>query len=174
MGATFITKKEAFRLRINYHPYTLSKLWNAAIGAAGKFNQHPQVLSVKFEDILEQPSPTIQKICQHLEIDFNEEILNIPQASSSNEADSNERGIKKERAGNWKNGGLSNAEIAICEKTSGTFLSQMNYSLLNPEVNSLKVLGWYLLFPIKLALALLFNLNRMKSISETIKRRLSS
>jgi hypothetical protein len=174
MGATFITKKEAFRLRINYHPYTLSKLWNAAVNAANKFNKNPQVLTVKFEDILNQPFPTIQSICQHLEIDFSEEILNIPQASSSNEADSNERGIKKERAGNWKNGGLSDEEIAICEKTSGSLLTQMNYPLIQPKTNPFKLMGWYLLFPIKLALALLFNLNRMKSISETIKRRLKS
>lgn len=174
MGATFITRKEALRLRINYHPYTLSKLWNAAIHAAGKFSGHPQVMTVRFEDILDAPADTMQKICQHLGIDYHEEMLNIPQASSSNEADSKETGIKKERAGNWKNGGLSPAEIAICEKTSGQYLGQFGYPLMQPKVSALSLLGWYAMFPVKLALALLFNLNRMKSITETIKRRLTS
>lgn len=173
MGATFITAKEAFRLRINYHPFTLSKLWNAAISAAEKFSQHPAVMTVRFEDILDQPDETMQSICQHLQIPFLASMLDIPQASSSNEADSQETGIKKERAGNWQKGGLSNEEIAICEKTCAPFLRKHQYPLLQPSVNWIKMTGWYLLFPIKLALALLLNINRMKSIPETIKRRLA-
>lgn len=173
MGATFITRKEALRLRINYHPFTLSKLWNAAIAAAQQYNDHPQVMHVRFEDILEAPADTMKGICQHLGIEYLDEMLDIPQASSSNEADSNEKGIKKERAGNWKNGGLSDAEISICEKTSGQYLQQYEYPLMNPKAATLSMAAWYAMFPIKLGLALLFNLNRMKSIPETIKRRLA-
>lgn len=173
MGAHFITKKEVLRLRINYHPYTLSKLWNAAIVAAEKFRSHPQVMTVRFEDILNEPSQTVKEICEHLEIDFSEDILEIPQASSSNEKDSNEKGIKKERAGNWKNGGLSPSEIAICEKTSGQYFERFNYELIHPKASIFSKAYWYAIFPIKLILALLFNLNRMKSITETIKRRLT-
>lgn len=174
MGATFITKKEALRLRINYHPFTLSKLWNAAIQAANKFENRPEVLTVRFEDVLEQPQEIVQKICNHLEIEYHEEMLNIPLASSSNEADSKETGIKKERASNWLGGDLSHEEISICEKTSGSHFDRFGYEKLHLKINNIKLLGWYLLFPIKLGLALLFNLNRMKSIPETIKRRLSS
>jgi hypothetical protein len=172
MGATFITEKEARRLRVNYHPYTLSKLWNAAIAAAQVFRDHKQVMSVRFEDILEQPAATMQKICLHLGIPYHPEMLDIPQASSSNEADSQETGIKKERAGNWKNGGLSPAEIKICEQTSGHYFEAYGYEKLNPSTNPIVVAGWYLLFPVKLVLALFLNLNRMKSIGETLKRRL--
>ncbi len=174
MGATFITKKEALRLRINYHPFTLSKLWNAAIQAAEKFSSHPQVLTVRFEDILNNPVKSMQEICSHLGEDYYEDMLNIPLASSSNEADSNQKGIKKERASNWENGDLSPEEIAICEKTSGHFFKDFGYKLIQPNASKIKILGWYLLFPVKLGLALLFNLNRMKSIPETIKRRLGS
>jgi omega-hydroxy-beta-dihydromenaquinone-9 sulfotransferase len=172
MGASFITKKEARRLRINYHPYTLSKLWNAAIVAAQAFQDHEQVVSVRFEDILEHPAETMQKICRHLGIPYHPEMLDIPQASSSNEADSQETGIKKERAGNWKNGGLSPEEIKICELTSGHYFESYGYEKMNPSANPILLVGWYLLFPLKLALALLLNLNRMKSIGETLKRRL--
>lgn len=173
MGATFITRKEAFRLRINYHPYTLSKLWNAAIAAGRKFSDHPSVMTVRFEDILDNPTATMQGICLHLQIPFHPEMLDIPQASSSNEADSQETGIKKERAGNWQKGGLSNEEIAICERTCKQNLSFYGYEIKHPSVNPLKLAGWYLLFPIKLAMALMLNLNRMKSIPDTIKRRLA-
>lgn len=173
MGATFITRKEAFRLRINYHPYTLSKLWNAAISAGRKFSEHPAVMTVRFEDILDNPAATMQEICHHLQIQYYPEMLEIPQASSSNEADSNEKGIKKERAGNWQKGGLSKEEIAICERTCHENLSYYGYEIKNPAVNPFKFAGWYILFPVKLILALMLNLNRMKSIRDTIKRRLA-
>ncbi|MCO5232902.1 MAG: sulfotransferase [Chitinophagales bacterium] len=174
MGASFITKKETIRLRINYHPYTLSKLWNAAVFAAQKFDNHPQVMTVRFEDILDAPEQTMQNICQHLDIPFIKKMLDIPQASSSNEADSKESGIKKERAGNWKNGGLSPEEIAICEKTSGHLFSKYHYPFIHPQTSKLSLWWWYAIFPFKLGLALLMNLNRMKNIPETIKRRLAS
>jgi hypothetical protein len=173
MGATFITRKEAFRLRINYHPFTLSKLWNAAISAGRKFNDHPAVMTVRFEDILDNPAAIMQDICRHLQIPYHPEMLEIPQASSSNEADSDEKGIKKERAGNWQKGGLSNEEIAICERTCRENLIYYGYKLKNPVVNPFKLAGWYVLFPVKLILALMLNLNRMKSIRDTIKRRLT-
>lgn len=45
----------------------------------------------------------IKNLCQFLEIDFNENMLMIPQVGSSNEADKpDEFGIKTERAGNWE------------------------------------------------------------------------
>jgi hypothetical protein len=148
-------------------------LWNAAIAAGRKFSEHPAVMTVRFEDILDNPAATMQAICHHLQIPYYPEMLEIPQASSSNEADSQEKGIKKERAGNWQKGGLSNEEIAICERTCYENLTFYGYALKNPSVNFLKLTGWYILFPIKLALALLLNLNRMKSIPDTIKRRLA-
>ncbi|MEZ5023385.1 MAG: hypothetical protein R2728_09015 [Chitinophagales bacterium] len=64
-----------------------------------------------FEDIMDAPVKTVQKICEHLEINYEENMLDIPQASSSNEADSDEKGINKKRAGNWKKGGLNDTEI---------------------------------------------------------------
>ncbi|NNE54765.1 MAG: sulfotransferase, partial [Flavobacteriales bacterium] len=69
MGATFITPWEVFRLRVNYHPITLSKLWNAAISASLPFAEDERVLNVHFEDILEGPTSTAQTICAHLGVD---------------------------------------------------------------------------------------------------------
>lgn len=172
MGATFITAKEAFRLRINYHPITMSKLWQSAIKAALQNAQYKEMISIKFEDVLQHPQQTLQKICNHIGINFEAKMLDIPLASSSNESDVAQFGIKKERADTWMNGGLSNTEIAICEAINKKYLEKFDYKFTNYKVNYFEAFFWLLIFPIKLGLAFFLNLNRMKSIGETIKKRL--
>ena len=172
MGATFITQREVLRLRINYHPITLSRLWNAAVRATKNFNSDPRVMTVHFEDILTTPEKTIRQICQHIEVDYEPTMLDIPQASSSNEADSDEKGINKNRAGNWKKGGLNDTEVFWCQKISGDIMESNDYHLEKVNSNVFSKALYAISFPIKLIFAVLLNLNRMKSVVETIKRRL--
>lgn len=172
LGGNYMTAKEALRLRINYHPITLSKLWNAAINAAQLFSNDKRILTVRFEDLLEQPEHTIQTICHHIDVIFNKNMLNITQESSSIEKDSKEIGFKKERASNWKKGGLNTTERWICQQQCGHNLAIYNYPIENLQPNFAYLLYYYISFPIKLGMAFLMNLNRMKNIVETLKRRL--
>lgn len=171
MGATFITRKEVVRLRINYHPITISKLWNSSITAAKMSLHDERVKTIHFEHMLDAPEETAKEICNHFGIQFLPEMLDIPQASSSNEPDSKEKGINKNRAGNWKKGGLNETEQYICQQISGHLMEEFNYPLEPLKPNYLALGLYYLSFPFKLALALLVNLNRMKNIVETLKKR---
>ena len=173
MGATFITRKEVIRLRINYHPITISRLWNSSIIAAKKSLHDSRVKTIKFESMLDAPEATAQEICNHFGIPFLPEMLDIPQASSSNEPDSKEKGINKNRAGNWKKGGLNETEQYICQQVSGSLMKEFGYPLEKLQPQYLKLAFYYLSFPFKLALALLVNLNRMKNIFETLRKRWS-
>jgi hypothetical protein len=172
LGAWYITRKESIRLRINYHPITLSKLWNAAIQASSKHKEDKRVHTVVFEQLIENPEAEIKKICQHIDINFNPNMLEITQESSSIEPDSKDKGFKKERAANWKKGGLNNTEIWFCEKISNKNMHQFNFELSNTQPNYLMVFYYLCSFPIKLILAFAMNLDRMKNIVETLKRRL--
>ncbi len=173
MGAGFMTKKEQRRLKINYHPITISKLWNSSIRAASKFIDHPKVHNMIFEGMVNESEKEIRALCKFLEIDFKPEMLLIPQVGSSNEADKPDAfGIKTERAGNWEKGGLNKGEIYFCQKICGNFMQQYGYEVKKVTPNPLVVAYYYISFPIKIMLALLFNLHRMKNIGEAIKRRL--
>lgn len=173
MGASFITKREVMRLRINYHPYTLSKLWQSAIKAGLRHRDDSSVLTIRFEDLLQSPENTLQKICSHLGVDFHAQMMDIPVASSSNEADSTVvRGIKKERAETWMQGGLSDTEIAICEQVNSSYLTSYGYNLTHKNGSLIGKLGWLFLFPLKTSVALLMNRDRMKNIFETLRKRL--
>ena len=173
LGGWYITRKESIRLQINYHPITLSKLWNAAINAANLFKADKRVIAVRFEDLLDNPEDTIRRICSHIEVDFDANMMNITQESSSIEKDSKEIGFKKERASNWLKGGLNITERWICQDLTKKNMQQYNFPIENIKPNIFLLIGYYISFPIKLSLALLMNLDRMKSIVETLKRRMS-
>jgi omega-hydroxy-beta-dihydromenaquinone-9 sulfotransferase len=173
MGASFMTAKEQRRLKINYHPITISKLWNASIRAALKFKEHPKLHNMSFEKMVNDSENEIKKLCSFLEIDFNEHMLMIPQVGSSNEADMPDAfGIKTERAGNWETGGLNEAEIYFCQNICGPYMKQYGYDIKKVKPSVIYIAYYYLSFPIKIILAVLFNLHRMKNIGEAIKRRL--
>ena len=173
MGAGFMTKKEQRRLKINYNPITVSKLWNSSIRAAARFKDHPKLHNMIFERMVNDSEAEIKALCQFLEIDFTPDMLMIPQVGSSNEADKPDAfGIKTERAGNWEKGGLNKGEIYFCQQICGTYMEQYGYEVKKISANPLMIAYYYISFPVKIALALLFNLHRMKNIGEAIKRRL--
>jgi len=175
LGADFMTKREMMRLRINYHPLAVSKLWNAAVSAVEPMADEPRIRTVRFEDVLNDPQQTVREICEFAQIPFEPEMLMVPHAGSSSEADKkSELGIRKTRAKGWLEKGLSKTEIRICQSTCEKFMNKHDYDPIEVKVNPFE-LGWkYVIFPFKMALALLVNLNRMRSIGDTLKRRLSA
>jgi hypothetical protein len=173
LGASFITSREVLRLRINYHPITIAKLWNAALSASSKYEGNDRVKNVIFESISDEPNRTFSEICAFLGISFEEEMLLVPHAGSSTEADrSEELGIKKPSKRSWTEKGLTATEIYICEKLCSQFMRKYGYTRTGLHPNWLEYIWLYLIFPLKLILALLFNLNRMRSLADTLKRRL--
>jgi hypothetical protein len=174
LGADFMTKKETLRLQINYHPLAVSKLWNAAISATAPYESEERVRTIRFEDILKQPEETAKTICQFANLNFEPEMLMVPHAGSSSEADKkSELGIRKTRAKGWLEKGLTKTEIQICQKTCGERMKKFNYEPIEVSVNPVELTWKYAIFPFKMALALMINLNRMRSIGDTLKRRLS-
>ncbi|HNO49175.1 MAG TPA: hypothetical protein PKI48_11355, partial [Chitinophagales bacterium] len=110
---------------------------------------------------------------KHIDVSFNPEMMMITQESSSIEPDSEEKGFKKERVANWQKGGLNNTEIWFCEKIGKQNIQHYGYKFSNVQPNYLLVPLYLISFPIKLILSFMLNLDRMKNIFDTLKRRLS-
>jgi len=172
LGARGIPLREALRSWVNYHPITVSKLWNASARAASRFADE-RVYSLRFEDLLADPEGAVREVCRFIDIPFNGSLLEVPQVGSSSGWDRPERkGIDKGRAGSWRKGGVSPTEVFLCERVAGPVMKRYGYPLTQVTPNPLR-LGWSLAsLPAKLLFALLLNLRRMRSIKETIKRRL--
>lgn len=172
LGASKIPLKETVRAYLNYHPYTISKLWNSAVNTARNFENHERVMMVRFEDVISETEKTLSDICNFLSIPFEAEMLKVPRKGSSNSSDnSNELGANKEVLGQWLKGGLKTAEVEICEKVCKSNLMYFKYPISNSKASLFQCIFYKTSFPIKLGLAFLFNIRRMKNIRQTIKKR---
>src|SRR4030095_9980443 len=97
LGGTHATWFETIRALTNYHPLTISKLWNSAI-RAGESVSDQRVLRVKFEELLNDPDETIQRICNHIGISFSEKMKEVPHMGSSSGMDQRDvKGINASR-----------------------------------------------------------------------------
>jgi len=172
LGASAIPLSDAIRSYINYHPILTSKVWNSSLQHTFRYKNNERVKIVKFEELLADSVETLKDICDFLGIDFSKKMLEVPVIGSSTEKDRNgDMRIDDSKISKWKNGGLSNAEIYLSQKMSSAMLKEFNYPLrkfIFPPVLSIYFL---LIFPVKLGLAFLFNLHRMASIVEVIKKR---
>ena len=169
-----VSKFNGFRYWMNYHPITISKLWNGAISAADKYEQDSRVKMVNFEKLLSDSETTVKEICDFLELSFQNTMLDVPQVGSSSEQDQPERkGINKERSESWKKGGLNTTELYLCQNITKDCMEKHGYKPETITTNPLSVGSSYATFPLKISLALLLSLKRMRRITATIKRRLT-
>lgn len=172
-GKKYIPLKETFRSWVNYHPITISKLWDASIRAAGEFSNDGRVRSVYYEKLLDRPGETVRRLCEFFGLSFDKSLLEIPLIGSSIVPDQlYMKRINKGRAENWKDGGLSSSEIYLNQRITGHSMRKHSYLAAEIKPNFLKVLYYISSFPLKISLAFILNIGRMKNINETLKRRL--
>lgn len=168
-------RKEVWRLKMNYHPITISKLWVSAIKAAQAFREHPQVRNVRFEEVTSRPNETLADICKFIGIPYEASMLEVEYNGSSTDINLGQKryGIQQKSNESWKEG-LSKAEIFLCQWICGKYFDAFKYQRIKVEFNPLTLLVLMVSFPLKLVGALLMNLHRTRNIGEAIKRRLVS
>ena len=173
LGGTDMPLRETFRDWINYHPITISRIWHTAVSAADRFSESDSVMSVYFEELLKHPETTVRKLCEFIGINYADTLLQVPQVGSSSGADKpTQLGINSTRANSWEHGELGSAEIYLCEMLNAPLMKKHNYPLVSRRPNPVRLAIDVLSFPVKLTMAFLCNLDRMKNIRETLKRRL--
>lgn len=186
LGGSDMPMKETLRDWMNYHPITISHIWRTAVNAADQFDQHERVISIYFEELLAYPEITVKHVCDFADISYVDTMLQVPQVGSSVAADKPQAlGINPQRAHSWHSdttaGELSSAEIYLNQRITAALMKKHNYSPVAIQMNiakrearklTLQVALHLLTFPVKLGGAFLFNLDRMKSIPQTLKRRI--
>lgn len=167
-----IPLKEAIRSWINYHPFTIALLWKRSIETALQYRADPRFISIRYEDMVSMPEQTLQTICSKANIEFQAEMLNITvKGSSTSQATTDRVGVVDFRE-KWKQGGVSDTEIYICEKVLGQLMGKYGYTVSNRTPNPFSLIAFALLFLIKTPLALIGNMGRTKNIWQAISRRL--
>ena len=171
LGANQIPFVELLRARFNYHPYTISKMWNTAVNR-GRV-KHQNIQTIKFEDLLQHPEKTIRDLCEFVGVSFDSRMLQVANIGSSSKQDQGADAIDSSKVFKWKKGGLSKAEIIISEKVNQEIINRLGYEKSNITF-SLGLIYQFIKFPFHIFIALLFNLHRMGAVVESVKRRISS
>ncbi len=178
LGGSDMPIKESFRDWINYHPITISKIWNTAVTAGDRYVYNDRFITIYFENLLVNPEDTVSRICEFIGIRYNSKMLLVPQVGSSVNTDRPEQmGINPKRAGKWnknrlKESELNSAELYFCQIINEKLMKKHNYELISFFPNLILILVYLFSFPLKLISAFIYNLDRIKNIRETLKRRL--
>ena len=173
LGADFMTAKEVRRLKANYHPITMSRLWKSAIDTARRWKGTPAVMNVRFESLLSDAEATLREVCSHIGIPFEADMMDIPHAGSSLKADEHtKRGIRKPTERTWQEKGLLPAELHWCQKICAAGMKEHGYEPVETHAGTFSIIASAMTFPFKVILALMLNLSRVRNLVDTIKRRL--
>ena len=178
LGGSDLPLLESLRDWVNYHPITISRIWHTAVKTSDQFTAHDRVHTVYFEQLLDSPEKTVEALCKFADIEYTPSMLQVPQVGSSVDADKPTRtGINPNRAGSWSannlpGGKLNSSEIYINQQLNKDLMKKHNYKSVRIRPNIFCLLLDIITFPIKMMLAFLCNLDRIKNIRETIRRRL--
>ena len=173
LGAKNIPKREAFRAKINYHPLTISKLWNSAYKYMMKIENNKHVFKIRFESLIANSEEVVKELCIFLNLNYDSNMLRIPQIGSSlgNDKDGG-KGIKKNKLELYKQGGLNLTELYFCESINKKEILRESYKINNYKGNIFMIFLYYFSFPFKIILSLLLNISRMKNVIQSIKKRI--
>jgi hypothetical protein len=133
-----VPRYQSLRVWVNYHPYTVARLWSQATAAALALATHPRVTLVRFEDLVQKPEDTVRGLCSRLGLDFDMRMLDVGQINSSHQSASGgaRRGLHATAIDKWREV-LTSTEIAIAERTCGRSMDRFEYARSASAVPSL-------------------------------------
>lgn len=173
LGNKHIPLRQVLRYWVNYHPITIAKLWNASIRAADAFKDDSRMFQLRFKDLVAAPREKVQALCNHIGLTYFEGMENVPQIGSSSGKDHpDQKKIDPNAAARWQKGGLTAVEIYLCQKICRENMALHGYEIEAMKAPVFALMKAYLTFPLKIVVALLLNLSRMKNVVDTVKRRL--
>ena len=173
LGGNAMPLREIIRSWANYHPITISMLWNSAIHSADKFRDHPHVFQLKFEDFIMEPKGRLEQLCAFVGLEFHVDMLEVTQVGSSHEYDKQEQtGIRQTAAGRWQRDTINQFDLAVCQYMTRPNLLKLHYDTPSYlDATPLQLMAARLTWPVKISVAFLLNINRVRNLYQAIRRR---
>ena len=139
-----VPRYESLRVWVNYHPYTIARLWSRATAEALALQAHPRVTLVRFEDLVLEPEATVRRLCERIGLGYEPGMLDVGQVNSSHRtaAGGMRRGLHSDAIDQWRDV-LSPAEIDITENMCASWMRRMRYEPHAPRNVSWATRSWY-------------------------------
>lgn len=113
----------------NYDPLIDSYMWRESVDSARDARRAfpSRVLTVRYEDMVSEPEPTVRRICDFLDLPFRPEFMEVGwiNATSKNAQNAGE-GISRAAVDRWKKS-LTPEEIYICQTALRRELKEFGY-----------------------------------------------
>jgi omega-hydroxy-beta-dihydromenaquinone-9 sulfotransferase len=124
-----VPRYQSLRVWVNYHPYTVARLWSQATAAALALESHPRVTLLRFEDLVQQPEATVRRLSERLGLAYDARMLDVGQVNSSHQsaAGGARRGLHATAIDQWRKI-LTPTEAAIAERDCGALMDRCGYA----------------------------------------------
>lgn len=169
---TAVPRYEAVRVWVNYHPYTVGRLWAQATRAALELAQHPRVTILRYEDLVQHPERTVRTLCERLGITYDPAMLDVAQVNSSHQSSAGgaRKGMRIDAIDRWRHA-LTGAETAVTEQICGPLMRRFGYeAVAQPRSFWLDQLGFDFSYAVHLAAVLLVNPRRAAVQAKALAR----
>jgi len=113
-----------------FNTYHAAYTWDRYVTAGKVFGaKHPaSYYEIRYEDILDQPVASIQKLCYFLNIEFNESVINFKKSGNSGKTALLTKPLQKNNQEKWKNK-MTHKQLSIFESLAGNTLKDCGYEL---------------------------------------------
>jgi hypothetical protein len=146
-GADSMPIWNVLRVLVNYHPYTLTRLWKKSARVAAELRSNDRYRVVKFERLASDPESEVRAISQFLEIEFNPAMLLVPQVGSSIKVhDETKLGVTSDVVDSWRRV-LPKGDIVVCERVAAKLMKDNGYEPVGKPAWGWRVLGPLFRFP---------------------------
>jgi exopolysaccharide biosynthesis WecB/TagA/CpsF family protein len=169
-----VPRYESLRVWVNYHPFTVARLWAQATRAALELRDHPRCTLLRYEDLVTQPEATVRGLCERLELTFDPRMLEVGQVNSSHDSmiGGAPSGMRPEAIDRWRRV-LTAAETAVTEKACGQLMQRFGYAPVAQRRRLLNDLGFRLSFIGHLGAVMLVNPRRAAVQARALLRSVS-
>ena len=122
-------EEESKRTKSSYSPLIISLLWRGAVNAAvAALRDHgsSKVRIERYESFVLEPEASTQALCEWLELQYSDELINIPILNSSYSQFSEGAGVSTGPANRWRDV-LDCDEIAVIESACHKLMQKFEY-----------------------------------------------
>jgi hypothetical protein len=170
--ASSVPRYESLRNWVNYHPYTIARLWSRATAEAVALESHPRVTLIRFEDLVLDSEAIVRRLCERIGIAYEPGMLDVGQVNSSHQSSVGgmRKGLNAEAIDKWQDV-LSPAEIDITENICAPWMRRFGYERRAPRRVAWPAKAWYRVsYMAHLGGVLLINPNRAYVQSRALMR----
>lgn len=121
------SQENSDRLKKLYHPLITSLLWKSSIKQIAVIEtlaQPENIMTVRYESLVEDPRSVVRQMCDFIEEEFEEAMLDVRTHNSSTQVEA--EGIFSSSVGKWRQQ-LTNEEIFIAQEMAGGELQSLGY-----------------------------------------------